>query len=241
MSPIQVTIFMDTEISGRDVSLLQMSDSFFPTGLYATSNGLERLSQVKRLKRKDISQFVIIYLRQVVGPSDCTALGNAYESCKKRDVAALLNTDESLFFMKIIEETRIASVRSGNQLLKCVSSFSKHKKMLKDYQNAISTGNATGVYPVSFGVAAWSLDIPKNKAGLILLYGFTVSAVGAALRLGILQHFEGQQIIHELRPVILESVLKNIDRPISSMWQFAPGLDILQMKHEMMSSKMFIT
>jgi urease accessory protein len=113
--------------------------------------------------------------------------------------------------------------------------------MLKDYQNAISTGNATGVYPVSFGVAAWSLDIPKNKAGLILLYGFTVSAIGAALRLGILQHFEGQQIIHELRPVILESVLKNVDRPISSMWQFAPGLDILQMKHEMMSSKMFIT
>lgn len=65
--------------------------------------------------------------------------------------------------------------------------------------------------------------------------------MGAALRLGILQHIEGQRIIHELRPVILESVLKNIDRPISSIWQFAPGLDILQMKHEIMSSKMFIT
>jgi urease accessory protein len=36
-------------------------------------------------------------------------------------------------------------------------------------------------------------------------------------------------------------VLENIDRPISSMWQFAPSLDILQMKHEAMSSKMFIT
>jgi urease accessory protein len=73
------------------------------------------------------------------------------------------------------------------------------------------------------------------------LYGFTVSVIGAALRLGILQHFAGQQIIHELRPVILESVLRNIDRPISGMWQFAPGLDILQMKHEMINSKMFIT
>ena len=232
---------MDTEITDEDVSLLQMSDSFFPTGLYATSNGLETLSQVKRLKRRDISQFIIIYLREAVGPSDCTALGNAYESCKKRDIAALLNIDESLFFMKIVEETRSASVRSGNQLLKCVSSFVKHKKMLKDYQSAISTGNATGIYPVSLGVTTWSLDIPKSKAGLILLYGFTVSVIGAALRLGILQHFDGQQIIHELRPVILESVLRNIDRPISGMWQFAPGLDILQMKHEMINSKMFIT
>lgn len=232
---------MDTDIDRVDISLLQMSDSFFPTGLYATSNGLESLSQIKKLKRKDISRFITIQLRQVIGPSDCTALGNAYESCRKRDFASLLTADKSLYFMRMVEETRSASVRSGNQLLKCVSSFTKYKKVLRDYQNAISNGNATGVYPVSLGVATWSLDIPKNKAGLILFYGFTVSVIGAALRLGILEHLESQQIIHELRPVILESIMKNIERPISNMWQFAPGLDILQMKHEMMDSKMFIT
>lgn len=232
---------MDTDIDRVDISLLQMSDSFFPTGLYATSNGLESLSQIKKLKRKDISRFITIQLRQVIGPSDCTALGNAYESCRKRDFASLLTADKSLYFMRMVEETRSASVRSGNQLLKCVSSFTKYKKVLRDYQNAISNGNATGVYPVSLGVATWSLDIPKNKAGLILFYGFAVSVIGAALRLGILEHLESQQIIHELRPIILESIMKNIERPISNMWQFAPGLDILQMKHEMMDSKMFIT
>ena len=68
-----------------------------------------------------------------------------------------------------------------------------------------------------------------------------MSVIGAALRLGLIQHFDGQKIIHELRPVILKSVLENIDRAISNIWQFAPGLDILQMKHEAMSSKMFIT
>lgn len=138
--------------------------------MYATSNGLEALSQVKRLKSKDISQFITIYLRQVVGPTDCTALGNAYESCKKRDLASLIKTDESVYSIRLIEETRSASVRSGNQLLKCVSTFCRHKKMLKGYRNAIGTGKASGVYPISFGVATFSLDIPKNKAGLILLY-----------------------------------------------------------------------
>jgi urease accessory protein len=234
-------IFMDIEIGNEEVSLLQMSDSFFPTGLYATSSGLEALSQVKRLKSKDIFHYISTYLKQVVGPSDCTALGNAYESCMKKDLTALLNVDESLYSMRLIEETRSASVRSGNQLLKCVSTFVKGKKMLMDYQNAVSSGNATGIYPVSLGVASWSLGIQKNKAGLTLLYGFTVSVIGAALRLGIIQHFDGQKIIHELRPVILNSVLHNIDRQISSMWQFAPRLDILQMKHEAMNSKMFIT
>jgi len=234
-------IFIDTEIIDKDVSILQMSDSFFPTGLYATSNGLEALSQVKKLKSNDISQFITIYLQQVVGPCDCTALGNAYESCKKRDLASLIKTDESAYYIRLIEEPRSASVRSGNQLLKCVSTFSRHKKMLKDYQNAILTRKATGIYAVSFGVDSWSLGIPRNKAGLMLIYGFTVSIIGAALRLGIIQHFDGQKIIHELRPVILKSLRENISNPVSSIWQFAPGLDILQMKHEAMNSKMFIT
>lgn len=231
---------MDTNIN-EDISILQLSDSFFPTGLYATSNGLEALSQEKKLTSKDISQFITTYLKQVIGPSDCTALGNAHESCKKRDIASLIHTDGSIYHMRLIEETRTASVRSGNQLLKCVISFSKNKKMLKEYQNAIANGKATGVYPVSFGLVTASLSIPKKKAGLIYLYGFTVSIVGAALRLGILQHFEGQKVIHDLGPEILQTVLENIERPIANMWQFAPGLDILQMKHEVMTSKMFIT
>lgn len=232
---------MDIDIDNKEISILQLSDSFFPTGLYATSSGLEALSQTKKLKSKDIFQFISMQLQQTMGPSDCTAMGNAYESCKKADIVSLLRVDESLYCMKLIEETRIASTRSGNQLLKCVSTFAKNKKILKEYQIAISKGRATGVYAVCFGVVTNSLDIPKKKAGMMLLYGLTVSIIGAAMRLGILEHFEGQKIIHELGPFISHAVSENIDRPISSMWQFAPNFDILQMKHEAQSSKMFIT
>ena len=232
---------MDIDIDNNEISILQLSDSFSPTGLYATSSGLEALSQTKKLKSKDISQFITMQLQQVMGPSDCTAMGYAYESCKRNDIVELLHADESLYYMKLIEETRIASTRSGNQLLKCVTSFAKNKKILKEYQIAISKGKATGVYAVSFGVVTSSLNIPKKKAGMMLLYGLAVSIVGAAMRLGILQHFEGQKIIHELGPVILQAVSENVDRPMSGMWQFAPDPDILQMKHETMSSKMFIT
>jgi urease accessory protein len=126
-------------------------------------------------------------------------------------------------------------------LLKCVSTFTTNKEILKEYQIAINKGKATGVYAVSFGVVTSLLNIPKKKAGMMLLYGWAVSIIGAALRLGILQHFEGQKIIHELGPNILQAVLENVDRSISDMWQFAPSLDILQMKHEALSSKMFIT
>ena len=52
---------------------------------------------------------------------------------------------------------------------------------------------------------------------MVMLYSFTVNMVGAALRLGIHQHHDGQRIIHELKPDILRIVQKCIDRPGSSL------------------------
>jgi urease accessory protein len=74
-----------------------------------------------------------------------------------------------------------------------------------------------------------------------MLYSFTTGLVGVALRLGMLQHYDDQRIIHELKPMIMETVRKNIDRPLTSIWQFAPAIDIIQITHERMHSKMFIT
>jgi urease accessory protein len=75
----------------------------------------------------------------------------------------------------------------------------------------------------------------------MMLYSLSVSLVGAALRLGVVQHLEGQRIIHELKPSMLNTVKNNIDRPLTSMWQFVPDIDIIQIAHERMASKMFIT
>jgi urease accessory protein len=90
-------------------------------------------------------------------------------------------------------------------------------------------------------VAANAFLIPKRKAALIMLYSFSVSIVGAALRLGMLQHFDGQKVIDQLKPSILKVIKENINRPLEGMWQFAPSIDIIQISHERMNSKMFIT
>lgn len=100
---------------------------------------------------------------------------------------------------------------------------------------------ATGLYPIALAVAAYAFSIPKRRAGIMMLYSFSVSIVGATLRLGMLQHFDGQRVINELKPIISKAVDSYIDRPIDGIWQFAPQIDIIQMMHETMSSKMFIT
>ena len=231
------------DVSLEDLGMLQLSDSFFPSGLYTTSSGLEALyySARKITNADDLHDLIKIYLEHQIGPADCTALGNAYEQVQREDLKNLVEIDNLIFSMKLIEEVRNASVRSGTQILRCVGSFMKDNDILNQYEREIVEKRASGVYPVAFAITSHTLGISKHKAALMMLYGFSVSMVGAALRLGILQHFDGQKIIHKLKPTISESVYKNISRPLTSMWQFAPDIDLIQISHECMSSKMFIT
>jgi urease accessory protein len=225
-----------------EISMLQLSDSFFPSGMYTTSGGLEALYYSNRKITADqLRDLIKVYLEHQIGPADCSALGNSYEHIQRKDLERLVEVDNIIFSMKLIEEVRNASTRSGTQVLRCVSSFRTDNSIMNGYQQAIKDKRASGVYPVALAVCSNALGISKYKAGLMMLYGFSVSMVGAALRLGVLQHFDGQRIIHELKSSMSETVEKNIDRPLTSMWQFAPDIDILQIAHERMSSKMFIT
>lgn len=224
-----------------DLSMMQLSDSFFPTGMYSMSNGLEAIFYSgKKIKAEELRELVKTYLEYQIGPADCTALGNAYENASSSNLAKLLEVDRTIFSMKLVQEIRDASIRSGTQLVRCIRSFSDNK-ILSQYEDAIRGGQAFGPYPVALAVAANAFLIPKEKAALIMLYSFSVSIVGAALRLGMLQHFDGQKVIDELKPTIARVIKANINRPIEGIWQFAPSIDVIQISHERMNSKMFIT
>lgn len=222
------------------LSILQLSDSFFPTGAYTTSNGLEALFKKKKVSVRELQAILQVFLERQIGPADCCAFGNAYESAVKSDLAGVMAADGALYSIKLVQEVRSASARSGTQLVRCVRAFSENK-ILDGYARAIKDGRATGVYPVAFAVACTALYVPKQKAGAMMLYSFCVSMAGAALRLGAIDHVAAQKLLHGLKPAMAKAARINIGRPLGSMWQFAPALDILQMEHEQMDSKMFIT
>ena len=230
------------EIYDYEISMLQLSDSFFPTGMYSTSSGLETFFFEKKIKTPEqLQRLLTVYLENQIGPADCVALGNAYEHAKLTDLQKLVEVDQRIFSMKLVKEIRDVSVRSGTQLLKCISTITSGKKTLKEYQGSINKGVASGIFPVALAVACVEFGIPKSKAGLILLYSFSVSIVGAALRLGTINHLDGQKILNDTKPVMLNTVKKNIGRQLLDMWQFAPEIDIAQITHEHSDRRMFIS
>jgi len=226
----------------QELGVMQLSDSFFPTGIFATSNGLEFLFTEKKIQgMTDLIEMIRINIIQQMGPSDCVALANAFDSANKHDFEKVIETDSVVFATKSIKEIRDASVRSGIQLIKCVSEFVKDDEILNQYKNNVIKNKAHGIFPVAFAISCNALKIKKEKSMMMLLYGFTVGIVGAALRLGLIQHFEGQKIIHSIKPTISQTIKEYSNKSLFEMWQFTPQIDIVQMSHEKMDSKMFIT
>lgn len=226
----------------QELGVMQLSDSFFPTGIFATSNGLEFLFKEKKIQgMTDLIEIIRINIIQQIGPSDCVGLANAFDCANKHDFDKVIEADNIVFATKSIKEIRNASVRSGVQLIKCVSEFVKDDEILNQYKNNIIKNKAHGIFPVAFAICCNALKIKKEKSMTMLLYGFTVGVVGAALRLGLIQHFEGQKIIHSIKPIISQTIKEYSNKSLLEMWQFAPQVDIVQMSHEKMDSKMFIT
>ncbi|MFB5638279.1 MAG: urease accessory protein UreF [Nitrosarchaeum sp.] len=226
----------------QELGMMQLSDSFFPTGMFATSNGLEFLFTEKRIHgMEDIANIIKTNIVQQIGPSDCVALANAFDSAAKNNFDEIIEADAIVFATKAIKEIREASVRSGIQLIKCVSEFVSENEILNQYKDNITKNKVQGVFPVAFAICCNGLKIKKEKSMMMMMYGFTVSIVGAALRLGLIQHFEAQKIIHMIKPIISQTIKEHSNKSLSEMWQFAPQTDIIQMSHEKMDSKMFIT
>jgi urease accessory protein len=220
---------------------MQLSDSFFPSGMYTMSNGLETVFDEKRIRSEsDVYDFLENILEQQLGPADSVALSNAYDCAKNGNIFGIIQCDEILHSMKLIEETRSASCRAGSQMMKCICAISS-TEILEVYSEKISKNESPGTHPVVAGVCSFVLGVKKEQARQMMMYGFCVSVTGAALRLGLIDHIQSQKILHQLKPKIQE-ILENFkDTEIDDCWQFSPGYDLIQMTHEKKFSKMFIT
>ena len=230
---------MNTDSS--NLSLMQLSDSFFPSGLYTMSNGLETFFDEKRVSsQNDISNLLEIILEQQLGPADSVALSNAYDCTKNDDILGIIKCDNILNSMKLIQESRAASCRAGSQMIKCISAIFSND-LLKTYSEKISKNESSGTHPVVLGVCSFVMGVKKEQTKQMMMYGFCVSVTGAALRLGIIDHIQSQKILHEIKPKIQEILEKFSNTKIDDCWQFSPKYDLIQMTHENKFSKMFIT
>jgi urease accessory protein len=222
------------------LSALQLSDTFFPTGLYTLSHGFEAFVQAGLAAKSNLEELLRDYLESVLGPADGVGLSHAHRAIEGGDLGRLLEVDRRLGALKLVREAREASRRVGRRILATAVTLTPNR-LLAEYRAAADGGAAPGNAAVALGAVAAALGIPRRDAVLIELYTFTTSILGAAMRLIRLDHEEAQVILGRLKPLMVRVSEENMDKALEEMRSFAPLIDIMGMAHERATIRMFIS
>ena len=224
------------------LTALQLADSFFPSGMYAHSQGLE--SMVSRqwvANADDVEQYLRNLLIRSALPSDGVAALNAHAAAGEGDLDTLADIDRHLHAMKLPEELRLASRHSGRRILDESASVlaDDADSTVRGFRRSVADGDAPGTGAVALAVVADAAGIDAGTALMMFVHSFAVGVLGAAQRLLPLTHSEAQLILHRLHGPATELAKQLEDRHWRDMTAFTPQADIAAMLHEHDEIKMF--
>ena len=238
---------MDTVADlGKVVSLLQLSDSAFPTGRYAHSYGLETYLQDGLLAvpspPSTLCGLLSDTVRFAVAPSDGVALVCAHRAITangETDLVSVARADLRLTAVKLPTEMRDASRRTGRALLRAAKGLVDSG--LSDYERFVDHGHSPGNHAVVLGLVSACLGIPVVQAVVGDLYAFSASWVAAAIRLGLTDHLTAQALLHRTSTVAATCAITAATRTVDDISSCAPLVDLMSMRHEQADIRLFAT
>jgi urease accessory protein len=230
---------------GSLLSLLQLSDSGFPSGRYTLSYGLESLVQSCHLTVPSEGSTLLALLGDSVrfgaAPSDGAALACAHRAAgddRGLDLELVGQVDARLTAVKLPREVREASTRTGRAVL-ATATAAIGGTALHDYAERVKAGRSPGNHAVVVGLLSARLGVPRLDAVVGELYAFASSWVAAAVRLGLHDHRGAQALLHRARPLIAAAALEVTDRDVSQISSCTPLLDVMAMRHEEAELRLF--
>jgi urease accessory protein len=219
---------------------LQLADSFFPSGLYTLSHGLEAFAQAGQFSADTLEALLADYLRHGVGPADGVALACAHRAVAVGDLDLAARADARLTAVKLPREARETSLRTGRQLLALAAQVFGGDA-LGPYAARVHRGVAPGNHAVALGLAMATLGIPRERAVAGELYAFAASCVGASVRLAAIDHRVAQLVLHRLKPVIAEAARAARDKGVRDIAGCVPLVDVMAMRHERAEVRLFMS
>jgi len=226
------------------LSLLQWSDTLFPSGAFSHSFGLE--SAVQSGKVKDgagLSDWIRVKMIHQIFSCDLILLSQTHQAAEDGTPdkpEKILQLDAIGYALRVPKELREGGSMIASRLIKTAEElYPGH--WIKSWRKLFVEEKIKGDPAVAFGVVAVSARIPLLPTLLAYLYIFTSGQVSAALRLLPIGQTEGQRIIHTVldwadRSGKINEVLNQFDIEVSA---FMPAAEIGSMRHERSGIRLF--
>jgi urease accessory protein len=221
--------------------MLQAGDSFYPTGSYAHSFGLEGLVQAGVVRdRGSLRDFIFRSVLPALRQSELPLATHAWNAFAAGDWRKMGEICELSAALKSPREARMASDNIGRQRAELVASLRGFPEAKSYLERA-----AAEVWPFSPAVSA-ALEGRSVGAPLIaVLSGLTYSNVSGVLSAAMKLLRLGQNAAQSLLTEALAAAPAMIDAavlvPFDEIGWFNPWLDIAAARHEIADGRMFIS
>ena len=219
--------------------LLQIAGGTFPTGGFSQSWGLETYVSEKKIKDSNhLLAFCHTYLERVIENFEGPAYCFAYELTTRWDEKGLQELEELLLAMKLTKESKEAGIRTGKAMLRMAGEMLDDEK-LKDYYDK---NKRIGIsYPIAFGMVCASLSIERAEGLRALIFSTINSLIQSGIKLIPLGNTEAQSLMCALHSQMEECVKRAMEKDINEIENFCPGLDIAGMRHETLSTRLYMS
>jgi urease accessory protein len=217
---------------------LRFVDSFFPSGGYAFSSGLEAAVQGGAVRNaEELSRYVVESLTTGIGEREAVAVGLAHEAYVSSVMETAFKADLELEAMKLGRESRAASRQMGRQVIRLAADQLARDPLIEDYLTAVEAERTPGHLPVSIGLTLAAAGWSKEDTIAAFLYQTATGFVSAAMKLMPLGQREGQRLLESWLAVI-ERVSRNAaHQRVFQSW--SPVQDIYAMRHSRLESRLF--
>ena len=217
---------------------LRFVDSFFPSGGYAFSSGLEAAVQGGAVRNaEELSRYVVESLTTGIGEREAVAVGLAHDACVSGSLEIALKADRELEAMKLGRESRTASRQMGRKVIRLAENQQARPPLIEDYLVAVEAEQAPGHLAVSFGLTLAAAGWSKEDSIAAFLYQVATGFVAAAMKLMPIGQREGQRLLESWLEVIERVSHNATHQRVLQSW--SPVQDIYAMRHSRLESRLF--
>ena len=222
-------------------ALLQAGDSFYPTGSYAHSFGLEGLALEGVVRdRETLRQFLLLFVIPALRQVDLPLAAHAYDAFTAADWTRIGELCALSAALKAPKELRLASENIGRQRAELVATLRNAALAQEFVRRAIDSGWPHAA-PISAALEGRVLAAPVDAVLAGVYYSSVASVLSAAMKILRLGQNAAQSLLTEALAIAPATVCAAQSVAADDIGWFTPWLDIAAARHEHADARMFIS
>ena len=223
------------------LTVMQVCDSNFPVGSFNHSYGMETYIRDRRIDDSSaMKEWLKAYLNNVFIYSDGLAVRMTYDCLDKNDIKEIWNIDNEITVQCVSSETRNGSKLVAARMIRMFELL-HDSSLLQEYDKRIADKKSFGHPAIVFSIVMHSLGFSMEETLNFHMYSTVSTLIQNSVRAIPLGQKDGQLLMKECSESFSRLAEKVNNMSYDMFGASSPGIELSQIKHEILEFRLFMS